>query len=144
MKKLFAVAVGAISAVCLITGCTTNNNPVKSAAEDVKQTGERMMDETKNVVTDVAEKDTSGVDKMSQNGKDKADKANFIGEESAKSIALEKAGLSADNVTFDKVELDCDDGVWQYEVEFRKDRTEYDADIKADDGSILSWDVDND
>ncbi len=157
MKKLFVIAVGAISAVCLFTGCTTNNNPASSAVDDAKQAGESMMEGTKRAVDDVVDMGTAGTGNMAQSGnnngngnmtkpdnKGKTDKSQFIGEEKAKSVALEKAGLSADAVTFDKVELDRDDGVWQYEVEFRKDRTEYDADIKADDGSILSWDVDND
>ncbi len=154
MKKLLAVSVGVLASVCLATGCTTNNNPVSSAADDVKQTGERMMDGTKRAVNDVLDMGTSdmgntaqsdnnkGNTAQSDNNKGNVDKSQFIGEEKAKSIALEKAGFSADGVTFDKVELDRDDGVWQYEVEFRKDRTEYDADIKADDGKILSWDVD--
>lgn len=68
---------------------------------------------------------------------------NFIGEERAKEIALEKAALSASEVRFDRVELDLDDGVWRYEVEFRQGLTEYDADISATDGTILSWDVDH-
>ncbi len=144
MKKLLAVSVGVLASVCLVTGCTTKNNPVSSAVDDVKQTGERMMNETKKAVTDVTSNGGTKSDNMSQSGNGEVDKSKFIGEEKAKSIALEKAGISADNVTFDKVKLDRDDGVWQYEVEFRKDRTEYDADIKADDGSILSWDVDND
>lgn len=169
MKKLFAVALGAISAVCLLAGCSTNNNPASSAVDDAKQAGERMMEGTKRAVNDVVDMGTAGTGNMAQSGnnngngnmaqsgnnngngnmtqsdnKGKTDKSQFIGEEKAKSIALEKAGLSADAVTFDKVELDSDNGVWQYEVEFRKDRTEYDYDIKADDGSILSYDVDND
>ncbi len=68
----------------------------------------------------------------------------FIGEDKAKEIVLAKAGLSAEEVSFDRIELDRDDGVWRYEIEFGKDRTEYDAEIKADDGTILSWDVDSD
>ena len=72
------------------------------------------------------------------------DKSSFIGEERAKEIALTKAGISADGVHFDRVELDYDNGVWQYEVEFKKDRIEYDADIKADDGTILKWQVEKD
>ncbi|MBR4075160.1 MAG: PepSY domain-containing protein, partial [Firmicutes bacterium] len=58
------------------------------------------------------------------------DSSAFIGEERAKEIALEKAGLSADEVFFDRVELDRDRNVYVYEVEFRKNRTEYDAEIK--------------
>lgn len=65
-----------------------------------------------------------------------------ISEEDAKAIALERAGLMADEVIFDRVEFDRDDGVDHYEIEFRKDRAEYDADISAADGTFLSWEVD--
>jgi len=75
--------------------------------------------------------------------KSDANSALAISEEKAKAIALERAGLAEDEVIFDRVEFDRDDGVEHYEVEFRKDRTEYDADI-ATDGTILSWEVDND
>ena len=68
----------------------------------------------------------------------------YIGEDRAREIALNKAGLSEKDVVFTKTKLDFDDGVWQYEVEFRKDNTEYDVDIKADDGTILHYDVDVD
>lgn len=71
-----------------------------------------------------------------------ANSPKIITEEEAKAIALERAGLSADEVRFDRVEFDRDDGVDHYEIEFRKDRTEYDADISAADGTFLSWEVD--
>lgn len=70
--------------------------------------------------------------------------SSFIGEDRAKEIALERAGLTADGVRFDRVELDRDNGVWQYEVDFQKDGIEYNADIKADDGTILNWETDRD
>ncbi|MBR3942036.1 MAG: PepSY domain-containing protein [Clostridia bacterium] len=78
------------------------------------------------------------------NAEQKSNQEAFIGEEKAKDIALEKAGLSASEVIFERTELDKDNGVWQYEVEFRKDRIEYSADIKADDGTILSFETDYD
>lgn len=65
----------------------------------------------------------------------------LIGEDRAKEIALEKAGLTADEVRFDRVELDRDNGGLRYDVEFRKDLTEYNAEISATDGSVLSWEV---
>ena len=70
------------------------------------------------------------------------DNTEFIGEEKAEQIALEKAGLTADNVTFINIDLDRDDGVWQYELEFRQGGTEYEAEINAIDGTILKWEVD--
>lgn len=66
----------------------------------------------------------------------------FIGEEKAKEIALQKAGLSAADVKFVRVEIDRENGVPVYEVEFNEGPKEYSAEIKADDGTILEWDVD--
>jgi len=74
--------------------------------------------------------------------KKQIDTSSFIGEEKAKEIALSKAGLSTSDVIFKKTKLDFDDGIWHYEIEFRQNRTEYEADIKADDGSILKWEID--
>ncbi len=68
----------------------------------------------------------------------------FIGEAKAREIALEKAGISEDGVIFDNVELEVDNGIWKYEVEFRKDTAKYDIDIKADTGEVLKWEVDKD
>ena len=72
------------------------------------------------------------------------DISKFIGEEKAKQIALEKAAIPSDGVMFKRVELERDNGIWQYEVDFRQGRVEYDADIKADDGSIISFEMDYD
>ena len=82
-------------------------------------------------------------DKKDKNAeKPKPDKVGYISEKSAKKIALDKAGLKESEVSFVKVELDMDDGIWRYEVEFKKGIKEYSAQIKADDGKILEWDVD--
>ena len=67
------------------------------------------------------------------------DASKFIGEEKAKEIALDRAEISADGVKFDRVELDRDDGVWQYEVDFRHGNMEYDVDINAETGEVLEF-----
>lgn len=68
-----------------------------------------------------------------------ADVSKFIGEEKAKEIALEKSEISADGVRFDRIELDRDNGIWQYEVDFKHGDMEYDVDINAETGEILSF-----
>ena len=68
----------------------------------------------------------------------------FIGEERAKEIALEKAGLKESEVTLIKVKLDRDDGRYVYEIEFRRGLTEYEAEINAEDGRILKFEKDFD
>ena len=85
--------------------------------------------------------DKSGVKAGADSGQDKA---KYISEETAKKIALEKAGLSEDEVRFIKVEFEKDDGIYIYDVEFEKDYKEYSTEIKADSGEILDWDVDID
>jgi len=58
----------------------------------------------------------------------------------AKSIALAHAGLTADQVKGLRAEYDRDDGRPEYDVEFRVGRTEYEYEIHAETGKILSWD----
>ena len=127
MKKIFSVLLAALLAVVVLSGCTKG---MKDTAEDVKDGANQALDEVKDTASDVKDK-----------VEDTVDKSKFIGEEEAKKKALERAGLSADEVKFERVELDYDDGVWQYEVDFQKDSTEYDVDIKADDGKILKYET---
>lgn len=68
--------------------------------------------------------------------------ASRIGVKKAKSIALKHAGLKASQVKFKKAKLDYDDGRAVYEVEFYKGNKEYDYEIDAKTGKILSYDHD--
>ena len=63
-----------------------------------------------------------------------------IGEDAALKIALEDAGLSESDVEVTKNKLDMDDGVTEYEIEFRKGTVEYDYSIEAFSGKILEKD----
>ncbi len=67
-----------------------------------------------------------------------------ISEEKAKEIALSHASLNESEVKALFVELDFDDGVLRYEVDFKHDGYEYDYDIDAKSGKILSYDKDYD
>ena len=66
-----------------------------------------------------------------------ASETGLIGQEKAKEIAFTKAGVTATTVSELEVELDCDDGVLVYEVEFRSRNNEYEYDIHAKDGTIV-------
>ena len=59
-------------------------------------------------------------------------------------MALSHAGVSESDVTFVKCQLDRDDGRTVYEVEMRNGRMEYDCDIDAATGTILTWESDYD
>ena len=65
-----------------------------------------------------------------------------ITEAQAKQIALADAGLTEDQVTFVRSQVDYDDGVKEFEVEFYAGNMEYDYDIDAASGAIRSKDQD--
>lgn len=66
----------------------------------------------------------------------------YIAETEAKTVALNNAGFAEEEVQFAHVKLELDDGKWKYDVEFHKDNMEYDYDIDALTGEVLSFDHD--
>lgn len=66
----------------------------------------------------------------------------LIGEEKAKEIAFKNAGVAASNAKNVSVKLDNDDGAVKYEVEFDYDKWEYEYDINAYTGAVISSDKD--
>ena len=65
----------------------------------------------------------------------------------AKSIAFEKAGVKETDITLTKARLEMDDGIRKYDIEFvdlRQDSksVEYSAEIRASDGVLIDWDID--
>ena len=67
--------------------------------------------------------------------------AAITGEE-AQQIALQHAGVASEEVTFIHAHPDYDDGRNVYEVEFYKGNEEFDYEIDANTGDILSFDYD--
>ena len=65
-----------------------------------------------------------------------------IGEAKAKSVALNHAGISESSTSYIYAKKDWDDGRWVYDVEFWADGKEYDYEILASNGTILSYDYD--
>ena len=64
--------------------------------------------------------------------------------EEAKTIVLNYAGLTADQVTFTKCYEDRDDGRMVYEIEFYANGIEYDFDVDIYTGRIIDSDRDYD
>ena len=65
-----------------------------------------------------------------------------IGVEKAKEIAMSHAGVSAGSLSFVKAKLDYEDGVKVYDIEFYSGNVEYDYEINAATGAIVSFDQD--
>lgn len=70
--------------------------------------------------------------------------SSFISINKAKQIALSHAGLNENDVSFKKVKLDKDDGIYEYEVEFYSGRFEYEYSINAKTGKIIDFEKDID
>lgn len=63
-----------------------------------------------------------------------------IGQDKARQIALDDAGADESRLSHLRISKDRDDGKTYYEVEFLADNTEYEYEIAASDGEILSFD----
>lgn len=64
-------------------------------------------------------------------------------QEQAQQIALDHLGLTADQVTRLRTHRETDDGMLQFEVEFFQGDWEYEFEIHAEDGKIISCDRDH-
>lgn len=124
MKKII-VCILAISCLSVISGCAAGGDK-NSASSALPQTDTAQSSES------AADTLTASVSSM------------YIGEDAAKSAALEHAGLTESEVTYIKVKLDYDDGRTAYDIEFYIGNTEYDYEIDAYTGDILSFDYDID
>lgn len=86
------------------------------------------------------DQDAEGIDRADIPTSDKS----LISESKARNKALHHAGLKKSDVTGLYTELDYDDGVYKYEVEFYHDRIEYSYDINAVSGQIISYESEYD
>lgn len=64
-------------------------------------------------------------------------------QEQALKIALDHLGFTADQVTRLRTEYEIDDGIPQYDIEFHQGDWEYEFEIHAENGKILSYDKDH-
>ena len=88
------------------------------------------------------EKDDEAIPSTSS-GYNQTQNADLISLESAKEIALAHAGLSSSAVTFVKMELDEDDGINVYELEFVSGEYEYEYEINAETSAIMDYSLEH-
>lgn len=93
-----------------------------------------------NIADSIEEVNDDVDDKVNANGTPSANSRITANE--AKLIALDHAGIRAENASFIKVELDNDDGTLEYEIEFISGNMEYEYEIDAATGKIVSQDKD--
>lgn len=141
MKRTLISILCITSLLFLLSGC--------GSQEDASGQGSTEIRPKESVTAEAATQAASGNTKSDESvkatsaGDTKSDSKNqsLISEEEAKAIALKDAGVSENEVTKIRVKLDDDDGIQEYEVEFYVGNKEYDYDIDASTGKILSKDM---
>lgn len=72
------------------------------------------------------------------------DPTGLLSEAKAKELALAHAGISEEQATFTKLELDYDNGITKYEIKFTANGAEYEIELNAKTGDILKSEIDRD
>lgn len=129
MKKTAVTALALGLAALMMTGCTAAALNAGASASPTPSSGDVAPagSPSSSISAGIA-----GSDGSSQ----------YIAQEEAENIALADAGLSADRVQALRSRLEYDDGRAIYDVEFWTGTDEYDYDIDATTGDILSMDYD--
>lgn len=127
MKKML-IAILAASCIAAMSGCAVGTTEA-SAAPSVTPTENTQLPE-------------ASIELLATPVSSTMDTTSFIGEAAAKTAALNHAGLAESKVTFIKAKLERDDGRMIYDVEFYSGNAEYDYEVDAYTGKILSYDYD--
>lgn len=142
-KTVALAAAGALMATAALAGCSSNQAPASSAASNAappaasSASGTVSTSNTASATSTPAPASGTASPATAANTATSTAKGAALPESNAKDIALAHAGLSASAVTDLKCELDYDAPI-HYDVEFKANGLEYDYDIDANSGDILT------
>lgn len=125
---------GILMSFLLLSACSSKQEPV--VIQPTPETSNTIQGTT----APSTESTTENVTNPSETGANIPVDSEFISETDAKEIALLHANVNESDATFVKVKFDYDDRIPEFEVEFYVENTEYDYEIHAITGDILSFD----
>lgn len=158
-KKYITLIMAAVISAALLTACGgtgTNQNAMQGTDQTSESSGSQNGTDQESGNSSSSRKKTgqeSGNSSDSQNGAGQAagrgsqsGTASAVTEDEARKTALSDAGVTEEQITGIRVKKDHDDGRQVYDVEFYSDNKEYDYEIDASTGEILSSDfeIEND
>ena len=158
-KKYITFMMAAVISAALLTACGgtgTNQNAAQGTGQTSESSGSQNGTDQESGNSSSSRKKTgqeSGNSSDSQNGAGQAagrgsqsGTASAVTEDEARKTALSDAGVTEEQITGIRVKKDHDDGRQVYDVEFYSDNKEYDYEIDASTGEILSSDfeIEND
>ena len=129
MKKQLTIVCLVLALLLTMTGCAALRK-LEAAEEKVEAKLEAAEDKVEDTLRGTVSPAPNGA-------------AQTLTAEQAQQIALDQAGFTADQVTRLRTEYEFDDGSPQFTVEFEQGDWEYEFDIHAETGSILSYDKDS-
>ncbi|PZR52928.1 hypothetical protein DNL40_09750 [Xylanimonas oleitrophica] len=130
-------ATTALTAALVLAGCGNDEGDQPQAGDDIVTSGPQSPGTGG---TDDGGTATGGTGDDSATGGTSSDD---IGLDEATRIALEDAGVAEADATIQRQERDQDDGRVHYEIEFSQGGVEYDYEIDAATGDIISSDRDD-
>lgn len=140
MKKILVLSMMVVMVMAVFAGCGQQDQ-AQGAADSQQQAQTQQQSQPQDQSANQTAQEQQGIvyeDGVAMNPAD----YDLISEDEAKQIALNKAeGAVSDNIrTFD---LDYDDGRWVYEGEIHLDEWEYEFEINAESGDVISWEKDH-
>lgn len=132
MKRLWILFL-AVLALLAFAGCDRVEDTIENKVDSIEETLEQKVNDAANALipSDAAGSFTP------------VDPSQLISPEQAQNIALEHAGVPSDEAVGLHTVLQIDDGRQEYEVTFRVGHLEYEYEIDAATGKILSTDIDD-
>lgn len=137
MKRLTVAAIITVVAAGVFTGCGNAGTTQMNRATGT--TAESQNSQDAGTQSSAQSDDQNAAGTTDQTGSNSG--TQDIGEDAALQAALEAAGVSESDASRLRISKDRDDGRVVYEIRFDVDQTEYDYDVLASDGQILSSDV---
>ncbi len=136
--RTLSIVAALVLMLALFGGCRANTP--NDGGDSTSTTTTAMQTTTTTADNDLTGSSTT--DANSNNNGNNNGASSAITAEQAQQFALDAAGLTANDVTGLRAELERDDGRVYYDVQFYVGNTEYDYDIDANTGAVLEQDRD--
>lgn len=138
-KTVALFTTGMLAATISLTGCGGSKPEAQNTAATETQATQSQTQGTQaeEQKTDAAATTTTTTEAAPAPAPTQESAANYIGDAAAKQAALAHAGFSEADVFDLECELDLDDGVAHYDVDFKSGNMEYEYDIDATTGAVI-------
>lgn len=148
MKKQLIAFLLTLALLLTVTGCSVANasqklDAVEDRVEAKLEIAEDKLEVALQKAVDIVPPATEAAPAPAKAEPASVENPQALTEEQASQIALDYVGYAADQITRLHTEYEIDDGMPQYDIEFHQGDWEYEFEIHAEDGRIISYDKDH-